>query len=136
MKSVMLFFAVFGLFLLFSNFDYLKDFKLGLNSKQLQFFNSAIFAVFVVIIANFINTSKEGFFFTLTPNRPVCSKMTVGRPIGFEFTPDAERGCPQNCCKPVGPRYGWDGFLAHNVGQTCQAGGCTRCDLKNPYQNK
>lgn len=125
----MLFFlTIVGLYYLLASPYYygaIKDMEIDVNPQYIVFATALVFATLVIFAANFFfNRKDEGFFFELTPNRPVCSKNTNGRPIGFEYTPQEERFNPGPC----GATCGYDGFLAHNVCETCRAGGCTCCN--------
>jgi hypothetical protein len=93
------------------------------EENQRGFISFNIMAL-IVLIASFTYNQKENFFFEVTKDRPRCSKILSGRPIGFEFTSDNDRFC--YCNQPIQnpQQWGWDGYLAATVKQDCQTGGC------------
>lgn len=136
MKTILFFTTIVGLYYLLASPYYyrsISEMELDIKPEYVILGTSLIFAAITVFAANFFyNRKEEGFFFELTPNRPICSKNTTGRPIGFEFTPQELRTNPGTC----GPTCGYDGFLAANVCQTCTAGGCTCCNQQKQVEEK
>jgi hypothetical protein len=127
MKSLILFILVLGLYFIFGSpyyYDILYNLDIDLSDRNIVILTGIIFAALTVLISNFIYNQREGFFFTLTPDRPRCNKITSGRPIGFEFTPDQDRICYSNQPIKDDSTLGYDGYLSNSVKKDCVTGGC------------
>jgi hypothetical protein len=127
MKSLLLFVIILGLYYIFGSpyyYDFVRNLGIEVSERNVVLGTGVVFAAFIILLATFTYNQRENFFFELTPNRPKCSKILSGRPIGFEFTPDADRIC--YCNQPVKDpsTMGYDGYLAHTVKQDCRTGGC------------
>lgn len=125
MKSLILFVVFMGLYFVFNSDAYLGALDSVLPKKttdlQITLLSSVIFGAVAVLVSSFVYNTKEGFFFEKDWNRPKCCKTTVGRPISFEYTSDADRFTEENCVqvnkqlRQDPQRFGWDGFLGRSI---------------------
>jgi hypothetical protein len=127
MKTLILYVIVLGLYYLLGSpyyYQFIYNMKPKISGPTIVALTGVVFAALIVLIASFTYNQKENFFFEVTKDRPRCSKILSGRPIGFEFTSDNDRFC--YCNQPIQnpQQWGWDGYLAATVKQDCQTGGC------------
>lgn len=124
MKSIVLFVLFMGLYYAFNSDAYLGAIDSALpkaSDMQVTLLSAVLFGAVAVLVASFVYNTKEGFFFEKDWNRPRCCKTTVGRPISFEYTSDADRFTEANCVQvnrqmhQDPQRFGWDGFLGRNI---------------------
>lgn len=124
MKSIVLFVLFMGLYYVFNSDAYLGALDSVVpkaSDMQITLLSSVIFSAIAVLVASFVYNTKEGFFFEKDWNRPRCCKTTVGRPISFQYTSDAERFSDENCVqvnrqmRQDPQRFGWDGFLGPRI---------------------
>lgn len=132
MKSLLLFVIVGALFYFMAN-PYFYQYLNAVTDKKIPkqtavLVTAVLFALLVVMIDQALSSTKEDFFFEVSPNLPRCAKGFVGRPGTFQYSSDADRfgdwnrtsNTEQATCNKVDKEaqkstFGRDGFLGTDL---------------------